>query len=395
MAKILVTKPTGEPVPFLRGILVQSLLSAGLSFDSAYAATQAVRDALGERERITADELGERVAHILDERYGPEVRQAYESRAHEDQDIMVRTSTGSSRFSEDRLTRGLEAYAIDRECGRAVTHIVHEALRHSGRHEIDHLELRQAVYSCLKDNRSSQEAGRYLSWYQFENSADPLIILVGGATGAGKSTITSALAYRLDIVRTQSTDMMREIIRAYLAPHVVPTLAYSSFEAWRGLPSLDGLPGKRRMDNPVISGFLSQFGAIKAALEATIARAVKERHHLIVDGVHVLPTELDLADASEQAVVVPIMLAVTTRQRLAYYLARRSREQPGRGAGSRYLNNVDAIWELQSYLLASADKGGIPIVGNWSVEDSIQEILSEVSRRVVQRYPPDPAVLGL
>ena len=221
-----------------------------------------------------------------------------------------------------------------------------------------------------------------------------LLVLVGERS-TGKSTVTSALAYRLDIVRTQSTDMMREIIRAYLAPHVVPTLGYSSFEAWRGMPSVDKPKGRKRSGDPVIAGFLSQVGNVRAALEASIARGVKERHHLIVDGIHVLPTELDLHEASEKAVVVPIMLAVTTRERLAFQLARRSREQPGRGKTSRYLKHMDAIWELQSYLLAMADKHGIPIIGNWTIEASVQQILDEVSRRVGQRYPPDPSVLGL
>ena len=49
MAKIMVIKEPGEDgVPFLTGILVQSLLSAGLSFQNAYATARAVRDR-GER----------------------------------------------------------------------------------------------------------------------------------------------------------------------------------------------------------------------------------------------------------------------------------------------------------------------------------------------------------
>jgi len=66
----------------------------------------------------------------------------------------------------------------------------------------------------------------------------------------------------------------------------------------------------------VIAGFLPQHANVKPALEATIARARKERHDLIVDGVRVLPMELDLASACEAAVVVSVMLTVTTRQQL-------------------------------------------------------------------------------
>jgi 2-phosphoglycerate kinase len=187
--------------------------------------------------------------------------------------------------------------------------------------------------------------------------------------------------------------MMREIIRNYLAPHVVPTLAYSSFDAWRGLPVVDALDGKRESDNPVIAGFLAQQSNVSSALEASIARALKEGHDMIVDGVHVLPTKLNLDKARTAAVVVPVTLAVTTRQQLAKQLAWRSREQPERGS-SRYLENLDAIWELQSFLLNLAEKEKIPIIANRTIEDTVHDILLEVNRLISERYPPDPGILA-
>jgi 2-phosphoglycerate kinase len=187
--------------------------------------------------------------------------------------------------------------------------------------------------------------------------------------------------------------MMRQIIRSYLAPHVAPTLAYSSFEAWRGLSVEEPAPNKGGLNNPVVAGFMAQFATIKAALEATIERAVNERHDLIVDGVHVIPTELDLAEASQKAIIVPIMLVVTTRERLARQLVVRSRDQPERRA-FRYLQHLDDIWELQSYLLKLADKAGIPEIANWNIDDTIDEILNEVNRKISEHYPPDPHTLA-
>lgn len=385
-------EPGGEPVPFLRGILVQSLISAGLSFSDAYATAQTVREHLGDRESLSTAELAQHVAKVLEECFGAEVRQAYETKAQGAREIVVRTPGGKAPFSVGMLAHSLEAYAIDPECGRDAAGKIQDALQQGGQREIDSQELRRSTYQYLRERCSKKAAARYLSWYRFEKSGDPLILLIGGATGTGKSTVSAALAYRLDIARTQSTDMMREIIRAYLAPHVVPTLGYSSFEAWRGLPRVKSRARKRATDNPVIAGFLSQVGNVKAALEATIARAVKERHHLIIDGVHVLPTELNLSEATKKAVVVSFTLAVTTRQRLLYQLARRSREQPGRGS-SRHLNQIDAIWDLQSYLLGIADNAGIPIIANWDLDACMQRILDEISHRISERYPPDPGIL--
>ena len=393
MAKIVVIKePEGDRVPFLRGILVQSLLSSGLSFEDAYATAQAIREELGSKEEITATDLKAHVANQLEKRFDQAVRLNYETRSAREPNITVRSQNRCSLFSVGILTRSLEACAIERESANEVARRVQQAVKETGEYEIDLPKLRRLIQQSLVRYCSKESADNYLSRLQFEKSGEPLIILVGGTTGTGKSTISSELAYLLDVVRTQSTDMMREIIKCYLAPHVVPTLGYSSFEAWRGLPAAENSDRKRQTDNPTITGYLAQFSNVRSALEATIARAVKERQDIIIDGVHVLPVKLDLVKADQNAVVVPVMLAVTTRQQLKDQLSRRSREQPDRGS-SRYLEQLDAIWELQTYLLNMADKAQVPVIANWTIEGTVRDIMQQVTHRIKERYPPSADIL--
>jgi 2-phosphoglycerate kinase len=393
VTKIVVIREQGEDqVPFLRGILVQSLLSAGLPFKDAYNTAQAVRKGLTNNAVITTAELRARVAKQLESDFGPALRQDYEAQSERQQKIIVSSDRGESPFSAGILTRSLEACVVERKPAIEIALRVQEAIQKRGQSEIELPALRRLIHQSLKEHCSKEAADNYLSRRQFETSGEPLIIMVGGASGTGKSTISSELAYRLDVVRTQSTDMMREIIRSYLAPHLVPSLGFSSFDAWRGLPGIKARDGQRKTDNPVIAGFLAQYANVKSALEATIARALKERHDIIIDGVHILPMELDLDKARKAAVVVTVMLAVTTRQQLANQLSWRSRDQPDRGS-SRYLEKLDAIWELQSFLLNMADMAQTPIIANWKVEDTVRQILLEVNRRISDRYPPDPGIL--
>jgi 2-phosphoglycerate kinase len=172
---------------------------------------------------------------------------------------------------------------------------VHEKLLNDEVREIDHKDLRKIIFDSLREYAGISAANRYLSWRQFENSNKSLIILVGGVTGSGKSTLSAELAYRLNIAWLQSTDMMREIIRSYLPGQVVPTLMHSSFAAWRGLPFPRKLE-RKELDSPVITGFLSQINTIQPAMEAAISRASIESQHLILEGVHVLPTHLKMDD---------------------------------------------------------------------------------------------------
>lgn len=387
MAKIVVIKqPEGDRTPFLRGILVQSLLHFGLSFDEAYNLAQAVRARLKDTAEISTGALKSLVARLIEERFGRERRAAFESNREPDSAIRVITTTRNEPFSVGILAHSLEICAIDPETALDGARKVYAALQSSGHREIDHKTLRRVIYQCLKEHCSSDAADRYLSWRRFENSGEPLIVLIGGATGAGKSTVASEVAYRMDIARAQSTDMMREIIRAYLTPQAVPTLGYSSFEAWRGLPDAPDAQTDEQ-NNVVVAGFMSQFATMKPALEAAIGRAVKERHDLIIEGVHVAPTLLDLAEHRKQALVVPLMLATMEKATLEKQLTRRGREKTGRKA-SRYLEHIDDIWGLQSYLLSEADNGGIPIITNWHLESAVREILDLIIAKVMKRYPP-------
>lgn len=390
MSKLTVTRePGGERAPFLRGILVQSMVNAGLGFTDAYELAQLIRNELHERQEVGSSELKGMVAELLEARHGSQHRKLYESGSRREPDIVVQTPTRCTPFSIGMLAHSLETCAIPPEMAMQGARKVLASLRNTGHKEIDHKTLRRIIFRCLREHCSEKSADRYLSWRRFENSGIPLIILIGGATGTGKSTISSELAYRLDITRHQSTDMMREIIRSYLSPQMVPTLGFSSFEAWRGLPvSADG--SRQAPENTMITGFLSQVAAMRLAIESTIHRAVEERHHLILEGVHVVPSEMDLKVQQGETVVVPIMLASMKKEMLRKQFKRRGREKNACQT-SRYLENFDAIWELQAWLLEEADEAGIPVIENWNVEDTVRAALDLVIGKLMKSFPPQPA----
>ena len=386
----MVESVTEERVPFLRGILVQSLVDAGLSFTDAYAIAKRVRNQLvGDAEVLTTVELRRLVGEEVERRLGSEARTDYDAGGGINR-VLVKRAGGVEPFSTGFLARHLEGCGIRAAVAARGAALVHASLREQGLVQVGHKELRQIIHASLKGAGMKAAANRFLSRCRFNDSGLPLVILIGGATGAGKSTVATRLAYLLDIVRTQSTDLMREIIRCYLVPHVAPTLGYSSFDAWRGLPRVEG-SGKGSQD-PVIAGFLAQFGTVRVALEATIARAVKERTDLIVDGVHVLPTHLELTEIREKAVVVPLILAVSTRARLDEQFQRRSREAPDRDS-ARHREMLSEIWTLQNFMVDQAEKADIPVIVNWELDETVNQVMDEVMRHIVARFPPDEEAL--
>jgi 2-phosphoglycerate kinase len=386
MAKTTVVNMEGEDqIPFFRGILVQSLIKAGLPYTDAYELSQEVREKLRDVDKIAKHDLFLLVADLVEKRHGEKARTAYENKPMLDTDIIVHSPMRSDRFSVGILTHSLEACAIPTEIARNGALSVHETLLNDEITEIDHSDLRKIIFNSLKEYAGAEAATRYLSWRQFENSNKTLIVLIGGVTGSGKSTLAAELAYRLDIAGIQSTDMMREIIRSYLPSEVVPTLMHSSFAAWRGLPFPRELE-RKEVDSPVITGFLSQINAMQPALEASISRASIESQHLILEGVHVLPTHLSMRDVGSDVIVIPIMLAAMDRSRLRKRFKARARISEERKA-EKYLNHMDDIWELQSYLLNEADRVGIPIISSQGIEETISEVLGIISDAIVKMFP--------
>ncbi len=386
MAKLFIIESvTGERIPFLRGVLVESLVRAGLSFQDAYLVAQSIRSNIENKGKITTDTLRERVSAEVRKRFGSPLAKSYDLGSSRERQIMVQTATDEIPFSAGILSRSLQACAIDRADALETAKQVHDSLKKGEETVIDHVVLRKIVYERLTAHCSQAAADRFLSWRRFKESGLPLIVLVGGITGTGKSTLTTELAYQLNIVRTQSTDMMREIVRCYLPPAEIPTLSYSSFEAWRGLAT-DREQASEPNHAAVIRGFLSQFKIVKHGLEATIYRAVKESHDLIVDGVYVLPSKLELDIARDQAIVVSLMLVVPHKKTLAKRLKHREREQPER-ASSRYLKQLDQIWTLQSYLVLESEKHKTPLIINGEIEEAMDEILMHISNTIARHFP--------
>ena len=63
----------------------------------------------------------------------------------------------------------------------------------------------------------------------------PYVILIGSASGIGKSTIASELAKELGIKHLIETDFIRAIVRGIIGPDYAPALHKSSFDAYTTL----------------------------------------------------------------------------------------------------------------------------------------------------------------
>ena len=198
-----------------------------------------------------------------------------------------------------------------------------------------------------------------------------LLLLIGGTAGSGKSTLATELASCLDIFRTQSTDMLREIMRAMLPERLLPILHRSSFEAWRVLPEISG---PMDFEDKIAHGYRGQTDLVSVLCEAVVQRAVRESVSMVLEGVHIDATTVNRLRESGDIIVVPIMLAVLKQEVWRKRIQGRGRAANQRRA-QRYLKSFETIWQLQSHLLSEADGEDISIVVNDDRESTIAEVL--------------------
>lgn len=390
MAKTLVVERDGRETkaPFLRGILTRSLQDAGLQFDDAYALASTVREELAETGEISAVELHDVVLQHLKRKYGVAVVQRYQAPPAGGRTIFIRHANGKvTPFSREQHRRHLEFSGLTYEASSTVTTKIYDHLMKKGSEEISSRYLGRLTFAYLRRALSIDAARRYLVLVDFFRGNRPLVLLIGGAPGTGKSAVAMEIAHRLEIGRSQSTDLLREVMRMMIPDRMLPVLHTSSFNAWWKLPR-----DSRNADDPdaeLASGYRAQAELVSVACEAVIKRSLSEQTSLILEGVHINHSMLAKLPSEENAVVVPVMLAVLNADLLRGRIVRRGDQVSDRRA-DRYLESFDAIWRLQSILLSEADRWSLPIIQNSHQEQVIRDVTRTVVDRLMVGFSATP-----
>ena len=391
MSRVTVTDSRdGTVIPFLRGILTRSLLSAGISFEDAYAVASKVRRDLQSEDDVTTDGIRALAAKHLSSIDGIDTTlvQRYRAASVGGSVTVLVPDAPSVPYSRGRHRESLTACGISDEAAIQIAHDLHSRLEREGVAEISLSDVKKRTHALLGEHLGDAAARRYLAWEEFRHSDRPLLLLLGGTTGIGKSTIATRVASKLDIVRTQSTDMLREVMRTMVPDRLVPALHVSSFEAWSALP--DAGDESEAHDAKVVSGYLRQCELLSVACEAAMERAARERVSLILEGVHVNEEFMERVQHGRgDAIVVSVILGLRCEKELRRRIKGRGRVARRRRS-KRYLRHLDAILAIQSHLLTQAEARGIPIMVNDDLDTVTNGVLRLVMDELLKAFHGTP-----
>ncbi len=218
-------------------------------------------------------------------------------------------------------------------------------------------------------------AERYIV-FEGEEKYKPIIVLLAGVPGIGKSTLSVDLSKRLEITNIIGTDMVREILRQTISSNLIPELHSSSYEAYKYLkPTL----------NPIlrqsIVGYEEQCRHVIVGVEAAIQSALYSRENTIIEGVHLAPNIL-IRSVLEESHVIMILFYLENEEEHLRRIKSRGSEVIQRGA-DRYLRSFQEIRNIQTYLVEEANKLNIPIIETSDSASAIEKMMDIVWERIL------------
>jgi 2-phosphoglycerate kinase len=295
--------------------------------------------------------------------------------------VTIRDGKAGLPFSKGLLATSIMASGLPPGRSYRAAETVEARLRDHGVDQITTSQLRDLTALVLDEEVGPRYAETYRRWQTAQDRDIPLIVLIGGATGVGKSTIATTVASQLGIVRIISTDAIREVMRGILTPEMMPALHTSSFD----VPTL--VPDPPGGVDPVIAGFRQQVQAVAVGVTQLIRRSVIEGTDLIVEGAHIVPGFLDLPDRRDAIVSQQIVVVDDAEIHANHFAAReqeaRSREQ------RRYLDHFADIRRIQDYLKALAVERGVPVVTSISLDVTVARVMEAVVGATTDLVPPE------
>jgi 2-phosphoglycerate kinase len=265
-------------------------------------------------------------------------------------------------YSRGLMARSLMAAGVAGHRAYALASRVGDDLLERGRGEIE-LERLEALAVDMLGEAEGRESIQRLRRYQELRELDlPIMVFIGGATGTGKSTVATELAYRFGITRVTSTDFVRQTMRAFFSSDFMPSIHQSSFEAGDAYPDAD---------DPVEFGFLQQARNVLVGVRASSERALEEGWSLVLEGVHLVPGMVELP-RPDLAVSVFVMLAIADEEEHVRHF--RFRDEDTERPESRYLERFEDIRRLQEVVVARAQRAGVPVIENENADKAARTV---------------------
>ncbi len=201
----------------------------------------------------------------------------------------------------------------------------------------------------------------------------PYVILIGSASGIGKSTIAAELAKQLNIKHLIESDFIRAVVRGIIGKEYAPALHSSSYDAYKNLRN------KARFENYedlVSAGFDEHASYVIPALEKIIQRAITDYDDIVIEGVHLVPGLIDIEQFKEFANIYFFVLSSDEDSHKERFVKRAVQIH----RGGKQLDYFKENRIIHDHLLEQAEKNDVVVINTETIEKSMDSILSVINK---------------
>jgi 2-phosphoglycerate kinase len=390
-------------VPFSKGILARSLEQAGIPLRDAFEFSKNLEKRLRVSgiTDLTRSTLEDMTLEEIERVYGANTKDAYRERYERATQVMVLEDTlqpGSDEasrvsfpFSKGILAQSLTAASIPPALAHEIAKDIELELLNRNDLTLTRSRLRELVAGALQEQLGEDVAKRYTLLRSIRRPEKPILILLGGVTGTGKSVLASEVAYRLGITRIESTDSIRQVMRAMVSKELLPALHSSTFDAWTATlepqeATQYRAKGGRKVVKPtrdqLLDGFRDQVKQVTVGVRAIIERSSDEHTSMLIEGVHIVPGFLPV-EAFKNAVVVPVVIVVRDEDDHRKRFYSRDAETSQHRPMERYLDHFEDIRALQQYVERMARAVRVPVIDGSSLDAAAEGVIEVVAQRVL------------
>jgi 2-phosphoglycerate kinase len=270
-------------------------------------------------------------------------------------------------YSKGLTAQQLSASGLSPERSYELAVLVERRLEERPGRRIDTDELRELIEDVVRVEEGEGAVRRFHEWERLDRLDKPLVVMLSGSTGVGKSTLASMLASRLGITRVIATDVIRQVLRAFFSREFMPVVHYSAFEAG------EAIDAEEAGGDPDLVGFTRQAQAIATGVDAIVDRACTERTPMVLEGIHLVPGTIP-DELRDRCIAVEALLVVEDEELHRGHFAMRGGQRPP----ERYLRRFEQIRKLQDHLASCAREEGVTVIDNTSVDRALPQLMDLV-----------------
>jgi len=272
--------------------------------------------------------------------------------------IVTHRARGGLPYSKGLMAQSLSAIGLTPARAWEMARLVEQRLETDAVDAIESSALRTLTEEVLEEHEGSAAVERYRDWERLNQVDRPLVLLLSGTTGVGKSTLATMAAHRLGITRVIATDVIRQVLRASFSRDFMPSVHSSAFEV-------------------DMAGYVEQAEAVGTGVAAIVERACDEGTPIVIEGVHVAPGMLSEEIAGRCLVVEAVLVVEDDGLHRAHFEARGDRRP-----AERYLARFDQIRLIQDHLRGKASARGVAVIDNANIDEALGRVMDLVIHRV-------------